>query len=161
MVAGVARPGWAVVLRLSRYQRLGWVLSAVPVACATPCPKRVKGAVMSMVSSVIGGVDTRADVHVAAAIDGNGGVLGIESFPADAGGYEALVGWLVGFGPVSRVGVEGTGSYGSACPGSSTTWMSTWWRWIDRTGRPVAGWARSFVLLPLRRRGLLCLGWRQ
>ena len=42
----------------------------------------------------------------------NGGVLGIESFPVDAGGYEALVGWLVGFGPVIRVGVEGTGSYG-------------------------------------------------
>ena len=67
---------------------------------------------MSMVSGVVGGVDTHADVHVAAAIDGNGGVLGIESFPADAGGYEALVGWLVGFGRVLRVGVEGTGSYG-------------------------------------------------
>ena len=67
---------------------------------------------MSMVSGVVGGVDTHADVHVAAAIDGNGGVLGIESFPAVAAGYEALVGWLVGFGPVSRVGVEGTGSYG-------------------------------------------------
>ena len=67
---------------------------------------------MSMVSSVVGGVDTHADVHVAAAIDGNGGVLGIESFPANVGGYEALVAWLVGFGEVSRVGVEGTGSYG-------------------------------------------------
>ena len=67
---------------------------------------------MSMVSGVVGGVDTHADVHVAAAIDGNGGVLGIDSFPAVAAGYEALVGWLVGFGPVSRVGVEGTGSYG-------------------------------------------------
>ena len=67
---------------------------------------------MSMVRTVVGGVDTHADVHVSAAIDGNGGVLGIESFPADAAGYEALAGWLVGFGPVIRVGVEGTGSYG-------------------------------------------------
>ncbi len=67
---------------------------------------------MSMVSGVVGGVDTHADVHVAAAIDANGGVLGIESFPADLRGYEALVGWLVGLGPVIRVGVEGTGSYG-------------------------------------------------
>jgi transposase len=67
---------------------------------------------MSMVRSVVGGVDTHADVHVAAAIDGNGGVLGIESFPADAAGYEDLLGWLVGFGPVTRVGVEGTGSWG-------------------------------------------------
>ena len=66
---------------------------------------------MSMVSGVVGGVDTHADVHVAAAIDENGGGLGVESFPADAAGYESLVVWLVGFGPVSRVGVEGTGSY--------------------------------------------------
>ena len=55
---------------------------------------------MSMVSGVVGGVDTHADVHVAAAVDRNGGVLGIEPFPADAGGYESLAGWLVGFGAV-------------------------------------------------------------
>ena len=67
---------------------------------------------MSMVRSVVGGVDTHADVHVAAAVDSNGGVLGIESFPADSAGYEDLLGWLVGFGPVTRVGVEGTGSWG-------------------------------------------------
>ncbi len=67
---------------------------------------------MSMVSIVVGGVDTHVDVHVAAAIDSNGGVLGVESFPTDAAGYEALTEWLVGFGLVIRVGVEGTGSYG-------------------------------------------------
>ena len=66
---------------------------------------------MSMVG-VVGGVDTHADVHVVAAIDHNGGVLGIESFRAEGAGYEDLVGWLAGFGPVTRVGVEGTGSYG-------------------------------------------------
>ena len=33
-------PGWAVDLRLSRYKQLGRVLSAVPVACATPLPIR-------------------------------------------------------------------------------------------------------------------------
>ena len=67
---------------------------------------------MSMVSGVVGGVDTHADVHVAAAVDGNGGVLGVESFPTDSAGYELLTAWLVGFGTVIRVGVEGTGSYG-------------------------------------------------
>ena len=67
---------------------------------------------MSMVSGVIGGVDTHADVHVAAAIDANGGLLGIESFPADGAGYECLIRWLTSFGPVVKVGVEGTGSYG-------------------------------------------------
>lgn len=61
---------------------------------------------------VTGGVDTHADVHVAAAIDHNGGVLGIESFNADGAGYENLTGWLAGFGLVIRIGVEGTGSYG-------------------------------------------------
>jgi transposase len=61
---------------------------------------------------VTGGVDTHADVHVAAAIDHNGGLLGIESFTADQAGYESLVGWLVGFGEVIRIGVEGTGSWG-------------------------------------------------
>ena len=67
---------------------------------------------MSMVSGVIGGVDTHADVHVAAAIDENGGVLGIESFPTNGAGYERLTRWLTSFGPVVKVGVEGTGSYG-------------------------------------------------
>ncbi len=68
---------------------------------------------MLMVRSVAGGVDTHADFHVAAAIDSNGGVLGVESFPADPAGYGAPLGWLVGFGPVTRVGVEGTGIVGS------------------------------------------------
>ena len=67
---------------------------------------------MSIVRTVIGGVDTHADFHVAAAIDGNGAMLGVESFPADAAGYEELLGWLVSFGAVSLVGVEGTGSWG-------------------------------------------------
>jgi hypothetical protein len=31
--------------------------------------------------SVTGGVDTHLDVHVAAALDGLGGVLGVDSFP--------------------------------------------------------------------------------
>ena len=67
---------------------------------------------MSMVRSVVGGVDTHADFHVAAVVDHNGGLLGVESFPVDRAGYEDLLGWLAGFGPLLRVGVEGTGSYG-------------------------------------------------
>ena len=61
---------------------------------------------------VTGGVDTHADVHVAAAIDHNGGLLGIESFDADQAGFEELLGWLVGFGELIQIGVEGTGSWG-------------------------------------------------
>src|SRR5438477_32789 len=62
---------------------------------------------------VTGGVDTHADVHVAAAVDANGGVLGVESFPTTPAGYVQLHGWLAGFGTVGRVGVEGTGAYGA------------------------------------------------
>jgi transposase len=61
---------------------------------------------------IVGGVDTHADTHVAGAVDANGGVLGIESFPADHGGFEALLGWLTSHGEIQVVGVEGTGSWG-------------------------------------------------
>ncbi len=71
-----------------------------------------KGATMSMVRMIVGGVDTHADTHVGAVVDTNGGVLGIEAFPADESGYEALVGWLTSHGEISMVGVEGTGSWG-------------------------------------------------
>ena len=70
-----------------------------------------KGAAMRIVE-VTGGVDTHADNHMAAAIDPNGGLLGIESFPATEAGYEDLLSWLTGFGEVIRIGVEGTGSWG-------------------------------------------------
>ena len=62
---------------------------------------------------VTGGVDTHADVHVAAAIDGNGGVLGVRSFATTPAGFGELHGWLAGFGDLFRVGVEGTGVYGA------------------------------------------------
>jgi transposase len=64
--------------------------------------------------SVTGGVDTHLDVHVAAAVDHLGGVLGTRSFPTTAAGYRRLLRWLRTFGPLHAVGVEGTGSYGSA-----------------------------------------------
>src|SRR3954454_3603250 len=64
--------------------------------------------------SVTGGVDTHLDVHVAAATDPLGGVLGTEAFRASASGYRRLLRWLRSFGPIHAVGVEGTGSYGSA-----------------------------------------------
>jgi transposase len=62
---------------------------------------------------VTGGVDTHADVHVAAVVDLVGRVLGTEAFPATAAGYAALLTWLHSFGHLVQVGVEGTGSYGA------------------------------------------------
>jgi hypothetical protein len=63
--------------------------------------------------TVTGGIDTHLDFHVAAAIDSNGGVLGVETFDTTTGGYRCLVAWLAGFGTISLIGVEGTGSYGA------------------------------------------------
>lgn len=63
--------------------------------------------------TVVGGIDTHSQVHVAAALDDVGGLLGSESFAANRAGYEALLGWLESFGTVAKVGIEGTGSYGA------------------------------------------------
>jgi hypothetical protein len=50
------------------------------------------------------------DVHVAAAVNHLGGVLGTKSLATTAAGYRRLLGWLYSFGPLHAVGVEGTGS---------------------------------------------------
>jgi len=74
----------------------------------------MKGMAVAIVESrVTGGVDTHLDVHVAAALDGIGGLLGVESFPTTAAGYQDLLEWVGGFGPIAVIGVEGTGSYGA------------------------------------------------
>lgn len=65
------------------------------------------------VLAVTVGVDTHADVHVAAAVDAVGVILGTASFAATARGYAALVCWARRWGPIERFGVEGTGSYGA------------------------------------------------
>lgn len=62
---------------------------------------------------VTGGVDTHKDTHVGAVIDGVGRLLGSASFDASRSGYVKLVEWMVSFGNLGRVGVEGTGSYGA------------------------------------------------
>ena len=63
--------------------------------------------------TVTGGVDTHLDVHVAAALDPIGGLLGVESFATTPAGYRKLLSWMEGFGAVTKVGVEGTGAYGA------------------------------------------------
>jgi transposase len=69
--------------------------------------------VTTLARSITGGVDTHLDVHVAAALDDRGALLGVESFATTEGGYKKLLAWLSDFGPVELVGVEGTGSYGA------------------------------------------------
>ena len=63
---------------------------------------------------ITGGVDTHRDVHVAAGPGPAGwSARHRESFSTDPAGYKALVSWLQGFGDVTKIGVEGTGSYGA------------------------------------------------
>jgi transposase len=62
---------------------------------------------------ITGGVDTHLDVHVAAALDQIGGLLGTASFATTPAGYRQLLSWLLAFGPIVQVGVEGTSSYGA------------------------------------------------
>jgi transposase len=64
-------------------------------------------------SPVTVGVDTHLDTHLAAVIDQAGRLCGTQPFPASTRGYVALVTWAEGFGPVDRIGVEGTGTYGA------------------------------------------------
>jgi transposase len=59
------------------------------------------------------GVDTHLDVHMAAVLDHTGRLLATQGFPASTRGYVALVTWAERFGPVERIGVEGTGTYGA------------------------------------------------
>jgi transposase len=62
---------------------------------------------------VILGVDTHLDFHTAVAVDHLGRRLGELSVPTTAKGYERLLCWAEGFGPVRCAGIEGTRSYGA------------------------------------------------
>jgi transposase len=92
------------------------VLSATTTALEPTASNHIEESPVSVIQSpaqVIGGVDTHKHVHVAAALNGIGQVLGVESFPANPAGYRQLLDWLTSHGQVIRVGVEGTGTYGA------------------------------------------------
>ncbi len=62
---------------------------------------------------VIGGVDTQGRSHHAAVIDEAGRILGSAEFVVSTAGYRRLLHWMRGHGAPSKVGVEGTGTYGA------------------------------------------------
>lgn len=62
---------------------------------------------------VVGGVDTHKDLHVAAVVDRQDRVLGVESFPTTRHGYRLMLVWMRSFGDLQRVGIECSGSYGA------------------------------------------------
>jgi transposase len=64
-------------------------------------------------TSVVIGVDTHKDFHVAHAKDELGRPLGQIKVPATPAGYGKLLAWGRAFGVIATVGIEGTGSYGA------------------------------------------------
>jgi transposase len=62
---------------------------------------------------VVGGIDTHKELHLAAVIDTGEHVLATHSFSTTRAGYRALLRWMRSFGDITRIGVEGTGSYGA------------------------------------------------
>lgn len=62
---------------------------------------------------VIGGVDTHKDLHVAAVVDTDDHVLDTQAFSTTRAGYPALLAWMCTYGDVRRIGIEGTGAYGT------------------------------------------------
>jgi len=93
------------------------VLSAVPMGACRPCPIGPEGTTLESMpapaSPVTVGVDTHLDLHMAAVVDQTGRLLATKGFPASTRGYVALVTWAERYGPVDRIGVEGTGTYGA------------------------------------------------
>ena len=91
--------------------------------------------------AVILGVDTHLDLHVGVAVDHLGRRLGKASVPTTAKGYEELLRWAEGFGPVGRVGIEGPSSYGALC--SPDTWRLRGSRSLRWSAPSVSGEARA------------------
>jgi transposase len=65
------------------------------------------------VCSVVGGVDTHKDLHVAAVVDERDHVLGSHCFATTRHGYKQMLAWMRSFGQLRRIGVEATGTYGA------------------------------------------------
>ena len=63
--------------------------------------------------SVVGGVDTHKDLHVACVVDEQDHVLGCQSFATTRQGYRQMLQWMQSFGMLRRVGMESTGTYGA------------------------------------------------
>src|SRR5215212_7229880 len=89
-----------------------------PVPVGSPRHSTTRRAAMGITEGttgpfVVGGVDTHKDLHVAAVVDERDGALGSRCFATTRHGYKQMLAWMRSFGPVRRVGVEATGTYGA------------------------------------------------
>lgn len=78
-------------------------------------------AIPLQVTQVIGGVDTHADTIHVAAIDDLGRELGDREFLTSPVGYRDALAFLIGFGTLSVIGIEGTSSYGAGITRAART----------------------------------------
>lgn len=67
----------------------------------------------SQSAALVAGIDTHKHTHYVAILDSIGRRVADREFPTTSHGYRQLVEFLQVSGPVERVGVEGTGSYGA------------------------------------------------
>src|SRR5260370_1192846 len=96
-------PTGAAGLICLAWQEAGVHRSGRPAgACHPLTPSAEKGMTVTIVETrtqaraITGGVDTHADVHVAAALDPIGGLLGVQEFPVTPAGYAFLLEWVRG-----------------------------------------------------------------
>jgi transposase len=68
---------------------------------------------IACIHTVVGGVDTHKDLHVAAVVDGHDRLIAAECFPTTRHGYKQMLAWMRSFGELARVGIECTGTYGA------------------------------------------------
>ena len=59
--------------------------------------------------SVVCGVDTHKDQHVAVVLDATGQLLGERSFNTNSSGYSSLLDWCMTFGSIQRSASKGPG----------------------------------------------------
>ena len=57
-------------------------------------------------ATVTGGADTHKHTHYAAVLDDQGRLLGHQEFPATDPGYQALLAWIRGHGPVGAISLS-------------------------------------------------------
>jgi hypothetical protein len=97
------------------------------------------------------GIDSHKDIHVAAAVDQVGRIVGTTAAPTSVRGYAQLERWARGLGPVERFGVEGPAATPRAWPAGLSAAATRSWRSTGPTGSSVGGVASPTRSTPKQR----------
>ncbi len=88
-------------------------LPALAGVCPHPTLVRRDTIILTESTLLVAGADTHADTIHVAAISMTGAAIGDREFATTRAGYAAAIRFLTSLGPVQRIGVEGTASYGA------------------------------------------------